>query len=103
MCSGRVNSSCSNSDTRHVNLATNPVISHEQGKNREVFTRSGIHPWSLVTQIFHNRLISNVLQSPAWLGLLVLNRTTDIFRLYFRARPFLVHDLHGSAKISLDF
>jgi hypothetical protein len=59
MRSGRVISSCSTSDTRHVNLATNPVISHEQGKNREVLTRSGIHPWSFVTQIFHNRLISN--------------------------------------------
>jgi hypothetical protein len=29
MCSGRVGSSCSTSDTRRVNLATNPVISHE--------------------------------------------------------------------------
>ena len=28
-CSGRVSSSCSTSGTRRVNLATNPVISHE--------------------------------------------------------------------------
>jgi hypothetical protein len=28
-CSGRISSSCSNSDTRCVNLVTNPVISHE--------------------------------------------------------------------------
>ncbi len=28
-CFGRVNSSCSSSDTRRVNLVTNPVISHE--------------------------------------------------------------------------
>ena len=27
--SGRVSSSCSTSDTRHVNLVTNPVICHE--------------------------------------------------------------------------
>ena len=27
-CSGRVNSSCSNSDTRLVNIVTNPVIRH---------------------------------------------------------------------------
>jgi hypothetical protein len=27
-CSGRVNSSCSNSDTRRVNIVTNPVIRH---------------------------------------------------------------------------
>jgi hypothetical protein len=31
-CSGRVSSSCSTSDTRRVNLVTNPVISHEWGK-----------------------------------------------------------------------
>ena len=28
-CSGRVGSSCSTSDTRRVNLVTNPGISHE--------------------------------------------------------------------------
>jgi len=37
-CSGRVSSSCSTSDTRRVNLITNPVISRERGKDREVFT-----------------------------------------------------------------
>jgi hypothetical protein len=35
---GRVISSCSTSGTRRVNLVTNPVISHEWGKDREVFT-----------------------------------------------------------------
>ena len=38
--SGRVSSSCSISDTRRVNLVTNPVISHEWGKDREVLTTS---------------------------------------------------------------
>jgi hypothetical protein len=52
-CSGRVSSSCATSDTRRVNLVTNPVISHEWGKDREVFTTSGTYPWSFVTQIFH--------------------------------------------------
>jgi hypothetical protein len=52
--SERVSSSCSTSDTCRVNLVTNPVISHEQGKDREVFTTSGTYPWSFVTQIFHN-------------------------------------------------
>jgi len=42
------------SDTRSVNLVVNPVISHERGKDREVFTTSGTYPWSFVTQIFHN-------------------------------------------------
>ena len=46
---------CNISDTRRVNLVTNPVISHERGKDREVFTTSGTYSWSFVTQIFHNR------------------------------------------------
>ena len=53
-CSGRVSSPCSTSDTRRVNLVTNPVIRHEQGKDREVLTTSGTYPWSFATQIFHN-------------------------------------------------
>ena len=52
-CSGRVSNSCTTSDTR-VNLVTNPVISREWGKDREVFTTSGKYPGSFVTQIFHN-------------------------------------------------
>jgi hypothetical protein len=54
MCFGRVSSSCSTSDTRHVNLVTSTVTSHQRGKDREVFTTSGTHPWSYVIQIFHN-------------------------------------------------
>jgi hypothetical protein len=50
-CSGRVSSSCS---THHVNLVINPVISHEWGKDQEMFATSGTYPWSFVTQIFHN-------------------------------------------------
>jgi hypothetical protein len=53
-CSGRLGSSCSNSGTRRVILATSLVISHEWTKNREVFTTSGKYPWSFVTQIFHS-------------------------------------------------
>jgi hypothetical protein len=53
-CSWRVSSSCSTSDTRRVNLVTNPVISHERGKEREVLRTSGTYPWSFVTQIYHN-------------------------------------------------
>ena len=49
-----VSSSCSTSDTHRVNLVTNPVISHERGKDREVFTASGTYPSSFVTQIFHS-------------------------------------------------
>ena len=37
--SGRESSSCSTSGNRRVNLVTNPLISHELGKNREVLTK----------------------------------------------------------------
>ena len=41
-CSRRASSSCSTSGTHHrVILFTNPVISHEWGKAREVLTTSG--------------------------------------------------------------
>ena len=53
-CSGRVDSCCYNSDTSRVNLVTNPVISHERGTDRKVFTTSGPYPWSFVTHIFRN-------------------------------------------------
>ena len=36
-CSGRVNSSCSSSGTRRVNLITNPVIGREWEKKRNIF------------------------------------------------------------------
>ena len=52
--SERVSSSCSTSATRRVILVTNPVISHERGKNREVLTTNGAYPWSFVTQISHS-------------------------------------------------
>jgi hypothetical protein len=42
------------SDTRRVNLVTNPVISHKRGKDREVLTTSGTYPCSFVTQIFYS-------------------------------------------------
>jgi hypothetical protein len=34
-CSGKVDSSCSTSGTRHVNLATNPVKTHESGAKHD--------------------------------------------------------------------
>ena len=50
----RVGRSFFTSDNRRVNLVTNPVISHERGKDREVFATSGTYQWSFVTQIFHS-------------------------------------------------
>jgi hypothetical protein len=52
--SGRVSSSCSTIGTRRVDLVTNPLISHEWGKDREVITTSGTYPWSSVIHIFHS-------------------------------------------------
>jgi hypothetical protein len=60
-CSERVSSSCSTSGTRLVNLVANPVISHEWGKNREVFTISRTYSLSFVTHIFHSDQPSHVL------------------------------------------
>ena len=54
MCSGRINSSCSSSGTRRVNIVTNPVISREWGKDQELFATGGTYPWSFVTQISHS-------------------------------------------------
>ena len=51
---GRVSSSCSTSGIHRVNLVTNSVISHERGKDLDVFMTSGTYPWSFVTHIFHN-------------------------------------------------
>jgi hypothetical protein len=48
-CSGRVSSYCSTICTRHVSLVANLGISHEWGKDREVFTTSGTYLWSFVT------------------------------------------------------
>jgi hypothetical protein len=53
-CSWRVSSSLLTNSARRVNLVTNPVISREWGKDREVLTSSGTYTWSFVTQIFHN-------------------------------------------------
>ena len=75
-CSGRVGSSCSTSATRRVNLVTNPVISREWGKDREVFMTSGTYPWSFVTQIFHNAQPSH---GGDRYGTSVYQMTTDMF------------------------
>ena len=47
-------SSCSTSSTSHVTLVTNPVISHEWGKNWIVIMTNRTYLWSFVTQMFRN-------------------------------------------------
>jgi hypothetical protein len=64
-CSGRVGSSCSTSGTRRVNLVTNPVISRELGKDREVFTTSKVlsHMYKQMTQnryVYRNNVINTL-------------------------------------------
>jgi len=48
MCAVRVHSTCSTSGTRRVTLVTYPVINHERGKDRKVFTANGTYPWPFV-------------------------------------------------------
>ena len=66
-CSGRVGSSCSSKDTRHVNLVTNSVISHEWGNNYDMrhldialsvlsFTASD-YPFSTFKRVFQNEIL----------------------------------------------
>ena len=43
-----------------VTLVTNPVISHQRGKDREVVTTSGTYLWSFVFQVFLLHFISNI-------------------------------------------
>jgi hypothetical protein len=50
-CSVRVSNSCSTCATCRVTIVTNPVISHEWGKDLIVITTNGTHPWSFLTQI----------------------------------------------------
>ena len=57
-CCGRVSSSCSTGGTRCVTLVAKPVIGHEWGEDREVFTTYGTYQWSFVTQIFHSGQLS---------------------------------------------
>ena len=45
---------CSICTTRCVTLDTNPMISHECGKNLFVITTNGTYPWSFVTVIFQH-------------------------------------------------
>ena len=71
MCSGRVSSSCSTIDTPRVNLVTNPVISHERGKDWEVFATSRTYIWpdvikhssikcrTLTPKLFNQNLVLN--------------------------------------------
>ena len=58
-CSGRVSSTCSTSGIRRVNLVTNPVISHEWGKDREFFNLWYWHLCYIITiwSRFHVKIV----------------------------------------------
>jgi hypothetical protein len=61
-CSWRVDSSCPTSGTRRVNLVTNPMISHEWGKERKVLTISGTYPGGFfVTHIPYSITVNQVM------------------------------------------
>jgi len=71
-CSGRVSSSCSTSDTFRVNLVTNPVISHERGKDqkclRQVEHIHG-HLWHRYFITVNQVIVATVKLSKWWLQL----------------------------------
>jgi hypothetical protein len=52
MCSERSSSFCTACDTRHVTHVTNPVISHEGGKDRIVITTNVTYPLSCFIKMF---------------------------------------------------
>jgi hypothetical protein len=54
ICPWRLGSSCSTGDTCRANLVTKPVISHEWGKDTEVFTTNRAFPWLLLIHMFHS-------------------------------------------------
>jgi hypothetical protein len=54
ICSRKISSSCYTSDTRRVTQVTNHVINHEWGKDQEVSTTFGTHPWSFVRYTFRS-------------------------------------------------
>ena len=58
MRSERSSCSCTACDTRRVTLVTNPVISHEGGKDRIVITTNVACHLSFVTQVLSNALPS---------------------------------------------
>jgi hypothetical protein len=58
MRSEKSSSSCTTCDTHRVTLVTNPVISHEGGKDRIVITTNVTYPLSFVTQVLRNALQS---------------------------------------------
>jgi hypothetical protein len=53
-----VSSSCFTTVTHRVTLATIPVISHEWGKDQEVFSTSKTYPWSFVLKQLDIRVCS---------------------------------------------
>ena len=66
-CSGRVRSSCSTSGTRRVYLVIDTVISHEWGKDREVFATSGTYYVIYDTYILvSNQVIVTIVTLSKW-------------------------------------
>ena len=69
-CSERVSSSCSTSDTRRVNLVTNPVISHEWGRTRKCLRQVEHirgHVWHIYSLTVNQVMVAIVKFSKWWL------------------------------------
>jgi hypothetical protein len=93
-CSGRVGSSCSTSGTRRVNLDTNPLISHEWGKDRDVFTTtSGTWKGGGFGLEFHY-----ILQIMVW-RLFFLSMHKLVIILYFISRKQVIGKISDSTHV----
>jgi hypothetical protein len=98
-CSGTVSSTCSTSS--RVNLVTNPVISHERGKDREVFTTSGTYPWSFVISLqstvlcIHISCLVYVRTEKLWSNKKVISSLAQIKYNTYRLNVIWFHDVIG--------
>ena len=96
-CSGTVSSTCSTSS--RVNLVTNPVISHERGKDREVFTTSGTYPWSFVISLqstvlcIHISCLVYVRTEKLWSNKKVISSLAQIKYNTYRLNVIWFHDV----------
>ena len=64
-CSGKVNSSCSISGSRHVTLVSNLVISHEWGQDWIAITTNITHLWVLIDWLF-NATVNKYIHLLSW-------------------------------------
>jgi hypothetical protein len=89
--SGRVSSSCSTSGTRRLTLVTNPVISHEWGKDREVLTTSGSGGSDICLSVDVLFVISWLGTMKGWQSLIDIDCTNNVHSLLTNVCTQYIH------------